>query len=311
MDLELLEELCAIPGISGDESKIKEFLLSYIEANCASWKSKPQVIAGKHLQDGFILKFGNPKVAVFAHMDTVGYTAAYGANLIRVGGPDGRNGDKLVGVDKLGPIECELLIEENDGRAKASYLFDRQIELGTPLSYKPNFRISGDYVSTPYLDNRLGVFVALQLAQEMEDGLICFSTYEETGGGNAQVLGKYIFENYQVSQALICDITWVTSGVQHGNGVAISTRDSGIPRYQYLEKIISIARKSGIPHQLEVESSGGSDGNVLQRSDFPFDWCFIGAAENNVHSSNETVHLSDILSMKNFYSQLLKEFHLE
>ena len=31
-------------------------------------------------------------------------------------------------------------------------------------------------------------------------------------------------------QALISDITWVTEGVTHGKGCAISLRDSGVPR---------------------------------------------------------------------------------
>ncbi|HRP60135.1 MAG TPA: aminopeptidase, partial [Vicingus sp.] len=96
-------------------------------------------------------------------------------------------------------------------------------------------------------------------------------------------MGKYLYEGYGVKQALISDITWVTEGVKHGKGVAISMRDSGIPRRSYLNKIIELAKKSKIPFQLEVESAGGSDGNALQRSSYPFDWCFVSAPEDFVH----------------------------
>ena len=74
-----------------------------------------------------------------------------------------------------------------------------------------------------------------------------------------------------------------------------------------LNKILDIARKSEIPFQLEVEDAGGSDGNELQKSNYPWDWCFVGAPEDNVHSPNEKVHKKDISSMVNLYKQLLKK----
>ena len=110
-----------------------------------------------------------------------------------------------------------------------------------------------------------------------------------------------------MSQALISDITWVTKGVRHGAGCAISLRDSGIPRKKFTNKIIDIATKSKIPFQLEVEDAGGSDGNNLQKSDYPWDWCFIGAPEDNVHSPNEKVNKKDIDSMINLYKKILEE----
>ena len=65
--------------------------------------------------------------------------------------------------------------------------------------------------------------------------------------------------------------------------------------------------KSNIPYQLEVEDAGGSDGNQLQKSDFPFDWCFIGAPEQNVHSPKEKVHKYDIETMVDLYKVLMKK----
>jgi putative aminopeptidase FrvX len=145
----------------------------------------------------------------------------------------------------------------------------------------------------------------LQVAETLENGVIVFSTYEEHGGGTVGYLGKYLFENFGVRQALISDITWVTEGVKHGAGVAISMRDSGIPRRSYLNRIIEIAKKSDIKFQLEVESAGGSDGSALQRSDTAVDWCFVGAPEDHVHSPDEKVFLTDIKSMVQLYQLLM------
>jgi putative aminopeptidase FrvX len=92
-----------------------------------------------------------------------------------------------------------------------------------------------------------------------------------------------------------------------GKGVVISIRDSGIPRRSYVNKIIELASKSGIPFQLEVEGSGGSDGQSLQRSPYPIDWCFIGAPEDFVHSPDELVSKKDIESMIALYRFLMDE----
>ena len=146
-----------------------------------------------------------------------------------------------------------------------------------------------------------------EVAKTLENGIIVFSSWDEHGGGAVGYLGKFIQEKYGVMQALISDITWVTDGVKHGNGCAISLRDSGIPRKSYVNKIVQIATESNIPFQLEVEDAGGSDGNALQKSDYPWDWCFVGAPEDNVHSPDEKVHKKDIQSMLDLYKELMKK----
>jgi putative aminopeptidase FrvX len=84
-------------------------------------------------------------------------------------------------------------------------------------------------------------------------------------------------------------------------------RDSLIPRRSYVNKIISIAKKYGIEHQLEVEGSGGSDASELQHAEYPWDWCFVGAPEDHVHSPDEKVHKKDIHAMIELYKVLMKE----
>ena len=147
----------------------------------------------------------------------------------------------------------------------------------------------------------------MKLAETLENGILIFSCWEEHGGGSVPYLAKYIYEQWGVRQALISDITWVTNGVKHGGGVAISMRDSGIPRRTYLNRIVELANESKIPYQIEVESAGGSDGNGLQKSSYPIDWCFIGAPEDNVHTPDEKVHKKDIDSMVAMYKWLMEK----
>lgn len=306
--MKLLKELTEVRGASGDELAIKNFILKYIEDNKSSWKVQPKIVEGKGFQDAFILVFGEPTTAIFAHIDTIGFTVGYENELIKIGGPRTIEGMELVGTDSKGEIDTELMIiEDEDGSKSIQCVSEREIERGTNLTFKPNFRETDEYVQSPYMDNRLGVWSALQVAETLENGAIVFSTYEEHGGGTVGFLGKYLWENYQVHQALISDITWVTPGVLHGGGVAISMRDSGVPRRSFLNRIIDIAKQSGIKYQLEVESAGGSDGTMLQKTDLPFDWCFIGAPEDNVHSPDEKVFKHDIQCMVELYKKLMVE----
>ena len=306
--MELLKEMCAIHSPAGNEVALKDFILKYIEINKSSWDNTPEIYEGEGFQDCIILKFGEPTTAIFAHMDSIGFTVKYGKELVKIGGPVLKEGIKLVGKDSQGPIETELIIIEHENGSKTiEYLYDREIDRGTELVFKPEWREDSEFVQCCYMDNRLGVWNALKVAETLKDGVICFSCWEEHGGGAVGYLAKFIYENWKVKQALISDITWVTEGVEHGKGVAISMRDSGIPRRSYLNKIRAIAEKHDIEHQLEVEGSGGSDGNQLQNSPYPFDWLFIGAPEDHVHSPDEKVHKSDIASMLELYRLLMKE----
>ncbi len=283
---------------------MKNYLLQYIKKNAKKWKSKPEVIHGEAFQDCIIVKFGKPRTVIFAHMDTVGFTVRYFNQLLPVGSPDAEPGTKLVGRDSLGAIECEL---ELDKEHHAFYKFGRPIERGTPLSYKINFRESKHYIQTAYLDDRLGIYNALKVAESLKDGVIIFSCWEEHGGGSVPYLAEYVYRKWNIRQALISDITWVSDGVAHGKGVVISLRDKNIPRKSFVDKIVAIAEKNKIDYQLEVEGSGSSDGGELQRTPFSFDWCFVGAPEEGAHTPDEKVHMHDIETMIALYEVLMKE----
>jgi putative aminopeptidase FrvX len=302
--MKLLEQLCQVHAPSGDESGMKEFLLRYIKKEQKKWKVKPEIIHGDEFQDCIILRYGKPRTAIFAHMDSIGFTVRYQNQLLPIGSPDAEPGTRLIGEDSLGLIDCEL---EYDKDHHAYYRFGRQIDRGTSLTYKPAFKDSRSFIESPYLDNRLGVYCALKVAETLKDGVIAFTTWEEHGGGSVPFIAKYIYEKWQIKQALIADITWVSDGVEHGKGVAISMRDRNIPRQSYVRKIIGIAKEHDIDFQLEVEGMGSSDGRELQTSPYPFDWCFVGAPEQHAHSPNEKVHKHDIKSMIELYEVLMKE----
>ena len=303
--MKLLKELCQTQAPSGEEFLMTEYILKFINIEKNNWKFKPEIYFGKDFQDSIVLCFGKPKTAIFAHMDSIGFTVGYNNELIKIGGPVTDNKIVLVGHDEIGLIEGKIIKKKN----KIYIEFEREINRGTSLTFKVNFRETSSHVQTSYLDNRLGVWNALRVAETLENGIIVFSCWEEHGGGSVGYLSKFIYEKFNIRQALISDITWITEGITDGSGVVISLRDSGIPRKKYINRIIEIAKKNNIKFQLEVEKSGGSDGNEIQKSPYPIDWCFIGAAEQNVHSPDEKVNKKDIKEMVKLYKILMKELN--
>lgn len=303
--MELLKKLCSIHAPSAEEMPLKEFILSWVNANKHSWKAIPEILEDYGLQDAVVLVFGKPRTAVFAHMDSTGFTVRYNNEIIPIGGPYFKNGDKLVGNYLNKQIATKVVYKKGDEKIFCD--FKETLPAGTTLTYKVEFKVTDKEIVAPYLDNRLGVWNLLNIAKNLEDGILVFSCLEEHGGGNVEKIAKVIFEKYSIRQALISDITWATDGIFLGKGVVVSLRDKYIPRKIFVDKILNILNNNNMKYQSEVESSGSSDGGYLQKSAFPIDWCFIGVPEEGNHSSQEKVNLNDVISMQKTYELLMRE----
>ena len=62
-----------------------------------------------YFQDNIILVFGKPRIAIFAHMDSIGFTVKYCNEIVKIGGPVTTEGIDLVGEDSKGKIEGRLI----------------------------------------------------------------------------------------------------------------------------------------------------------------------------------------------------------
>ncbi len=182
------------------------------------------------------------------------------------------------------------------------------IQRGDRLVYAAEPRMVDGYIQSPYLDNRAGIWAALNALANCESVAVAFTTGEESGGGGAAICARFLWEKFNVNKALISDITWDTEDVHCGSGVALSMRDSKVPSQRFVSEVVALAEKSGIPYQLEVESEGGSDGAIVERSGFPIDWMFIGAPEERPHSSTERIAIADLEAMAKMLIYLADSF---
>ncbi len=298
--MDLLKQLCEIHAPSGEEYRVRDFLIEYVEKHAQNWEQQPQLLYGDGFQDCLLVVFGEPDKAVMAHMDSVGFTAGYNNQLIPIGSPAPNDSSTI--RNEHGET-AHVYFDNSQKTWQVSE--DIKLEPGSTWTWQPSFKQANEFIASPFLDNRLGIYSLLQIAPTVKNTIFAFSTYEEMSkAGKAGFLAKTMFEKWQINQILIADITWATAYVKHGKGVAISLRDVAVPRKKYRDKILALAKKSGIPFQIEIESAGGSDGTTIGASDYPIDWMFIGAPEENPHGHIEKVHLSDIKSMVSMYAFL-------
>ena len=134
---------------------------------------------------------------------------------------------------------------------------------------------------------------------------MAFTVCEEQSGRGALIAARWLWDTLHITRVLISDITWHTEHIHRGKGPAISLRDQYVPRQRFLDEIVALAGESGLPFQLEIESSGSSDGGAVERSGLPIDWCFIGAPEEAPHTPEEIINLSDLERMAALYGYLL------
>lgn len=297
--MELLKQLCALPGTSGDESRIRDFVLAKVIEKTGDFAGPHDLWYGEGFRDNLVVTFGSPKIAYYAHMDTTGYTARYDNYVIPIGGADGKTGDVLQYHQNGKWHETKLITDAGEDGQLLLVDSKEPIIPGTTLTYKSDFRLQAERIQSPYLDNRLGVWALLQLIdkalnKQLRNVAFVFTTFEEHGGGAAGLLARKLYKEFKTDQAIITDMTWATEGVFLGKGPAVSLRDSRIPRKVFVDSILQKADRTGIPYQREVEYHGGSDGREIQNLPYPIDWIFIGPPSENQHSSLETVNRHDV-----------------
>lgn len=284
-----LAALVAVSGVSGDEAQIAAHLEGLLQGVPG--------LTLHHLGDNLVAVKGTPHVAIFAHTDTVGWTLGYHRALVPVGSPRGKDRDELRCASGL---SGRLRIE--DGKTELRRVRDADGKKAKPVPgtrwvYAAPTVMEDDVVTSPYLDDRAGVWCALRALARCQNIAVAFCTGEEQHGHGARVCGDYLFRTHNITQALIADLTWHTDDTPNGKGVVVSLRDAFCPRQVFLDRVLSLAAESGVPCQREVQSAGSSDGGHLLRSAVPIDWVFIGAPEEHPHTAHERAHLSDLNAM--------------
>lgn len=292
MDADLLSRLCAAPGPSGREDRVRELVRAELEPHADEvWVDPVGNLVARRRGPG-------PRLALAAHMDELGFLVRSiddrgFLRLVTLGGHDPRalvarnvivhGREDVPGVIGSKPVH---LMDEKD-RRQPPKTEDLYVDLGLAADRVKELVRVGDHVTragepgplgnlftSPSLDDRAGVYVmveAFRTATEHECDLLAVATVqEEVGLRGARVAASRL----RPSIGLALDVTLANDGPdvpEHervttlGGGAAIKVYDSSaIAAPALVELLRELAEANEIAHQMEVMPRGGTDTRELQ-----------------------------------------------
>jgi len=296
INIDLLREVCRIPGAPGYEQRIREFVIEKVRPFVDEVKTDA-------LGNVIAIKKGSSdkKVMVAAHMDEISFivTDIDNDGFIRfhtLGGFDGKTltaqrviihgREDVMGVMGTKPIHV-LTAEE---RSKAPKTIDFFIDTGLhPDKLKSLIRVGdtitrereliemGECVNSKSLDNRASVFILLETLMSLKDKTVPYDIYgvftvqEEVGVRGAMAASSGIDPDFGIALdvTLAYDLPGASSYemiTKLGNGAAIKVMDgSAICDYRMVNYMRELAENNGIKHQMEILTVGGTDTAAIQR----------------------------------------------
>lgn len=280
-----LKELSDIPGVSGFEGKVREFIKEKI-------KDKVDQIEVDKLGNLIAFKKGkvNKKLIISAHMDEVGFIVSNieedgKLSILPLGSIDPRVvlGKKVVVGEKqiLGVIGSKP-IHLMEGYEKVSFEnikvdigttkkqeAEAKVKIGDFVSFAPNAMVHGEWISGKALDDRGGCSLLIDLILEdldlYYDTFFAFVIQEETGLRGS---GPCAFK---IKPDLAIVIETTTSGdnpefpearrsSELGKGPVITPAHRGYVNDERLFNFaVKVAEENKIPYQIKRRTAGGTD----------------------------------------------------
>ena len=291
--LKLLEKLCNVIAVSGDEGEVRKIVLEEIKDHADDVRVDA---LGSVLATRLGRGAKRVKVMLDAHMDEVGFmiVADEGEGIYRfesVGGIDARHlvgKQVLVGKERAAgviggkPIHLMDASERTRKVPVDSLRIDvglaGKAKVGERAGFATKFRRVGPSIMSKALDNRFGVATVIELFKHAPSNIdLCaaFTVQEEIGLRGAKVAAQF----FNPDLAIAIDSTPAndlphfdetenaTYNTKLGFGPAIYIADGSTLHDPRLVRFLqAVAASAKIPHQLRQPGGGGTDSAAIQRA---------------------------------------------
>ena len=291
--LKLLEKLCNVVAISGDEGEVRKIVLEEIKpyADDVRVDAIGNVLATRSGR-------GKKRMRVLldAHMDEVGFmiVADDGEGLYRfetVGGIDVRHllgKQVLVGKNRMpgviGGKPVHLMTgDEPTSKVSLDALridvgLDGKANIGDRAGYATKFRRVGPSILAKSIDDRIGVATVIELLKSAPSNVdVCaaFTVQEEIGLRGAQVAAQYFCSDLAIAidstpandQPMHDGSENMTYNTKLGLGPAIYIADGSTLHDPRLVRFLAgTAEAEKIPYQFRQPGGGGTDSGAIQRA---------------------------------------------
>lgn len=335
----MLKILSELDGVSGNEKAVADFIISQVS-----------VLSDETIVDtmGNIIFFKkgkkstSKKIALFAHMDEVGFivkniTDEGYIKFDQVGGID----DRILLAQKVrigennieGVIGCKPVHLQSESERKHIMKTDElYIDIGASSRSDAEKQVSkGDYISFvsefkwmhnrrfkgKAIDDRAGCSIMMELMKDRYDADIyfCFTVQEEVGLRGASVLSRKINPDI----AIILEST-TASDTPHtpphlhtsclGSGPVITLMDRGAyPDKSLNEFVVGVANERHIKTQYKSTSNGGNDSRAIQSGASGCKVCSISLPCRYIHSPVNVADGADFDNMKKLVRAVLNEIY--
>lgn len=288
---DLLKKLCLINSISGDESAVREIIVSEIKDFC-DYRVDP---LGNLICFRKGRKTSDKKVMIAAHMDEVGFivTGIFPDGTLAfdmVGGVDasvtigrqvtvGKN--RLHGV--VGSTAVHNLSKEQREKfpeMKSLYIdigaenkedAEKYISPGDCVYFDSEFTESGSHIKSKAIDDRAGCAMMIRLIQEQPeyDTYFVFNVQEEIGLRGSRVSAFSVQPDFAIvlEATTASDIDGVSGNKKVcslGDGAVVSFMDRSTVYDKELYRLaFDIARENNLPCQTKTMIAGGNDAGAI------------------------------------------------
>lgn len=335
--LEYLKDLCELDGASGDEYKVREYIISKIEGKC-EFKVDPM---------GNILAFkkgklpSKNKVMLSAHMDEVGFIVTYICDngfikFTNVGGIDpkvieGRTvrfsesgiigvvGNKAVHLcnnDEGSTVpSIEKLYIDIGAEDKAEA--EKHVKIGDYAYFASDFVTFGDgKIKAKAIDDRFGCAVMLKMINDdiTYDLNFAFLVQEEVGCRGA---GPAVF-SIRPDYAIVLEATTASdiSGVSDENcvckqkgGAVVSFMDrSTVYNRKMFKRAFEIADEKSIKIQPKTTVAGGNDAGTIHKSCEGVYTIAVSLPCRYIHSGSSVADQEDMIACYDLAVSLAQEY---
>ena len=336
-NIDLLSKICSVSGAPGYEKRIRDFIiketskeeLNYSIDNIGNLivkikgKKPKKVMVAAHMDEiGFMVKHIDKRGFVFFHplggFDPKTLTSQ---RVIVHGSSDvfGVMGSKPIHImseeDRKRPPKIEDYFIDT-GLKKEE--LEKKISVGDPITRYSNLIELGENINSKSLDNRVSVFVLLQVLKKIKnppyDIYGVFTVQEEVGlrGANAASLLINPDFGFGLDTTIAYDTPGSTEREQVsklGSGPCIKIMDSQtICDYRMVNYMKKISNEKKIKTQLEILPSGATDTSPLQRMNSGGSIAgAISVPTRHIHQTIETINKSDLSNTIMFLYECLME----
>lgn len=322
-----LKELSAIPGISGDETRVRNFI-----------REKLSEMGVKYFTDSignlFAVREGKRKgreadLMISAHMDEVGLMVSSveksgHLRFYKVGGVDEKSliskavrigkdgiygviGSKAIHLQKKGEREKALEIDNLyiDIGAKNKEDAEKAVKPGDFVYFDTKAEIWGSVFKGKALDNRAGCAALLELLSRKFDWgfTAVFTAQEEVGMRGARVAAyrvnpKTALVIETTTAADIADVKEHDAATTLGKGPAITLQDESVVAHpQMLERLIRVAEEGKIPYQFRRYLGNFTDAGAVSQSQSGVPTGVISTPCRYLHTPASLINLDDLRNL--------------